>query len=77
MLAANPFPFFYILYISSISPVIPPAYEFLIAIAEPISRPIFVHEYLLTRFSLYASGWLGLWGRGSGLTEATILSYSI
>ncbi len=31
------------------------AYEFLIAIAEPISRPAFIHEYELTQYSLYAA----------------------
>jgi len=29
--------------------------DFLIAIAEPISRPKYIHEYILTRFSLYAA----------------------
>lgn len=31
------------------------AYEFVIAIAEPISRPAFIHEYELTQYSLYAA----------------------
>lgn len=31
------------------------AYEFLIAIAEPVSRPAFIHEYVLTQYSLYAA----------------------
>jgi len=31
------------------------AYDFLVAIAEPVARPEFVHEYKLTPFSLYAA----------------------
>lgn len=31
------------------------AYDFLVAIAEPVSRPEFVHEYKLTPYSLYAA----------------------
>lgn len=31
------------------------AYEFLIAIAEPASRPAFIHEYVITQYSLYAA----------------------
>lgn len=31
------------------------AYDFLVAIAEPVARPEFIHEYKLTPFSLYAA----------------------
>ena len=31
------------------------AYDFLVAIAEPITRPEYVHEYKLTPYSLYAA----------------------
>lgn len=31
------------------------AYDFLVAIAEPVARPEFVHQYKLTPFSLYAA----------------------
>eukprot|EP01029_Cantina_marsupialis_P002502 TRINITY_DN123348_c0_g1_i1.p1 TRINITY_DN123348_c0_g1~~TRINITY_DN123348_c0_g1_i1.p1 ORF type:complete len:751 (+),score=192.64 TRINITY_DN123348_c0_g1_i1:99-2351(+) len=36
------------------------AYDFLISIAEPISRPSRIHEYVLTQDSLYAAFSLGL-----------------
>lgn len=36
------------------------AQDFLIAIAEPVSRPSFVHEYKLTPYSLYAAVSVGL-----------------
>jgi len=31
------------------------AYDFLVAISEPVARPEFIHEYTLTPFSLYAA----------------------
>lgn len=31
------------------------AYDFLVAISEPVARPEFVHQYRLTPFSLYAA----------------------
>lgn len=31
------------------------AYDFLVAIAEPVARPEFVHQYKLTPYSLYAA----------------------
>lgn len=31
------------------------AYDFLVAISEPVARPEFVHEYKLTPYSLYAA----------------------
>ena len=36
------------------------ATEFLIAIAEPVSRPQHIHEYKLTKYSLYAAASVGL-----------------
>lgn len=36
------------------------AQDFLIAIAEPISRPSMIHEYKLTSYSLYAAASVGL-----------------
>ncbi len=36
------------------------AYDFLIAIAEPVCRPECVHEYMLTPHSLYAAVSVGL-----------------
>ena len=41
------------------------AYDFLIAIAEPVCRPECIHEYQLTPHSLYAAvsvSWLGRLG---------------
>jgi len=31
------------------------AYDFLVAIAEPVARPEYIHQYQLTAFSLYAA----------------------
>lgn len=42
------------------SPVYKNATEFLIAIAEPVSRPSHIHEYKLTKYSLYAAASVGL-----------------
>ena len=36
------------------------ATDFLVAIAEPVSRPSHIHEYKLTKFSLYAAASVGL-----------------
>lgn len=36
------------------------AQDFLIAIAEPVTRPRHIHEYRLTQFSLYAAASVGL-----------------
>jgi DNA excision repair protein ERCC-3 len=36
------------------------AYDFLVAIGEPVSRPKFIHEYRLTEDSLYAAVALGI-----------------
>lgn len=37
------------------SPIYQQAYDFLVAIAEPVARPQYVHRYLLTPNSLYVS----------------------
>jgi DNA excision repair protein ERCC-3 len=37
-----------------------PAYDFLIGIAEPVSRPRYIHEYQITLFSMYAAVSIGL-----------------
>lgn len=42
------------------SPLAEQALDFLVAIAEPISRPALIHEYRLTTFSLYAAISVGL-----------------
>ena len=44
----------------SFHPLAKPAQDFLITIAEPISRPTFIHEYHLTMHSLYAAVSVGL-----------------
>lgn len=36
------------------------AQDFLVAIAEPVCRPIHIHEYKLTAYSLYAAVSVGL-----------------
>ncbi|PWY96895.1 putative SSL2-DNA helicase [Testicularia cyperi] len=42
------------------SPLAEQAQDFLIAIAEPVSRPAYIHEYKLTPYSLYAAVSVGL-----------------
>ncbi|KAG0231864.1 DNA repair helicase RAD25 [Actinomortierella wolfii] len=42
------------------SPIAEKAIDFLIAIAEPVSRPSHIHEYKLTPYSLYAAVSVGL-----------------
>ncbi|XP_066929031.1 general transcription and DNA repair factor IIH helicase/translocase subunit XPB-like [Clytia hemisphaerica] len=49
-----------IIYLESFSPVYKHAHDFLIAIAEPVCRPQFIHEYKLTAYSLYAAVSVGL-----------------
>jgi DNA excision repair protein ERCC-3 len=44
----------------SFSPLHELAQDFLTAIAEPVSRPSFIHEYKLTPYSLYAAVSVGL-----------------
>jgi len=46
--------------LESFSPLYRQAYDFLIAVAEPVSRPQCIHEYVLTSHSLYAAVSIGL-----------------
>ncbi|OMJ15846.1 putative DNA repair helicase ercc3 [Smittium culicis] len=46
--------------LEAFSPIAEQAIDFLIAISEPVSRPINVHEYKLTPYSLYAAVSVGL-----------------
>ena len=48
------------LFLEAFSPLYRAATDFLIAIAEPVSRPKFIHEYMLTPYSLYAAVSVGL-----------------
>ena len=48
------------IFLETYSPVYKQAYDFLIAIAEPVCRPESVHEYTLTPHSLYAAVSVGL-----------------
>jgi len=43
------------IYLEAFSPLYKHAYDFLIAICEPVARPTYVHEYKLTSYSLYAA----------------------
>ena len=43
------------IFLEAYSPLCKEATEFLIAIAEPMSRPKYVHEYKLTSTSLYSA----------------------
>lgn len=43
------------IYLEAFSPIYKQAYDFLVAIAEPVSRPENIHEYKLTPYSLYAA----------------------
>lgn len=43
------------IFLEAFSPLCKDATEFLIAIAEPVSRPYHIHEYKLTMTSLYAA----------------------
>ncbi|VEU20179.1 DEKNAAC101018 [Brettanomyces naardenensis] len=47
-------------YLESFSPLFEQAQDFLITIAEPVSRPNFIHEYRITTHSLYAAVSVGL-----------------
>jgi DNA excision repair protein ERCC-3 len=44
-----------LIYLEAFSPLYHQAYDFLVAIAEPESRPEFIHTYKLTENSLYAA----------------------
>lgn len=48
------------IFLETFSPVYKHAHDFLITIAEPVSRPESVHEYKLTAYSLYAAVSVGL-----------------
>ncbi|CAG2184029.1 unnamed protein product, partial [Oppiella nova] len=48
------------IFLETFSPVYKHAHDFLIAIAEPVSRPEHIHEYKLTAYSLYAAVSVGL-----------------
>lgn len=46
--------------LEAFSPDYQQASEFLGTIAEPVSRPTHIHEYKLTKYSLYAAASMGL-----------------
>ena len=48
------------IFLEAFSPLYKAATDFLIAIAEPVSRPAYIHEYALTPYSLYAAVSVGL-----------------
>jgi len=48
------------IFLETFSPIYQKAYDFIIAIAEPIARPRFIHEYEITQNSLYAAASIGL-----------------
>ncbi|KAF6001581.1 TFIIH basal transcription factor complex helicase XPB subunit [Cyanidiococcus yangmingshanensis] len=48
------------IFLEAFSPIYRQASDFLVAIAEPASRPEWIHEYLLTPYSLYAAVSVGL-----------------
>ncbi|CAF1536606.1 unnamed protein product [Rotaria magnacalcarata] len=48
------------IFLESFSPVYKHAHDFLIAIAEPVCRPEYIHEYKLSAYSLYAAVSVGL-----------------
>jgi len=50
----------YIILLEAFSPLYKVATDFLVAIAEPESRPTYIHEYRLTKYSLYAAASVGL-----------------
>lgn len=43
------------IFLEATNPLYRQAYDFLVAIAEPVSRPEFIHEYKLTPYSLFAA----------------------
>ena len=49
-----------LIFMEAFSPDYKTATDFLIAIAEPVSRPQHIHEYKLTKYSLYAAASIGL-----------------
>lgn len=46
--------------LESFSPLAEQAQDFLVTIAEPLSRPAYIHEYKITTYSLYAAVSVGL-----------------
>eukprot|EP01083_Nonionella_stella_P265377 899003_1 len=48
------------IFLETFSPFYEPAYDFLIAIAEPVCRPELIHEYKITEYSLYAAASVGV-----------------
>lgn len=48
------------IFLESFNPLAEQAQDFLITVAEPLSRPTFMHEYALTNHSLYAAVSVGL-----------------
>ncbi|XP_029112948.1 general transcription and DNA repair factor IIH helicase/translocase subunit XPB isoform X1 [Scleropages formosus] len=48
------------IFLEAFSPVYKYAQDFLVAIAEPVCRPVHLHEYKLTAYSLYAAVSVGL-----------------
>ena len=59
------------LFLDTQSSIYRQAYDFLIAISDPVCRPQFIHEYQITSYSLYAAASLGLQTEDilSGLTR--------
>ena len=49
------------------------ATEFLVSIAEPVNRPDYIHEYKMTKYSLYAAASVGF---DREVIEKTLLLYS-
>lgn len=43
------------IYLEAFSDLYTKAYDFLVAISEPVARPEYIHEYRLTPYSLYAA----------------------
>lgn len=50
----------YLIILEAFSPIYAQAYDFLVAIAEPESRPEYIHRYRLTQNSLYAAVAVGI-----------------
>ncbi|KAA8496129.1 TFIIH basal transcription factor complex helicase repB subunit [Porphyridium purpureum] len=48
------------IFLETFSPIYKQAYDFLVAIAEPVSRPELIQEYRLTPYALYAAVSVGL-----------------
>ncbi|ESX01051.1 DNA repair helicase RAD25 [Ogataea parapolymorpha DL-1] len=48
------------IFLEGLSPLSEQAQDFLVTIAEPVSRPSFIHEYRITTHSLYAAVSVGL-----------------